>query len=94
MVDPMWGQCHSLIMAEFKIRNRDEHVARALRTRARADGISVEEAARQALAESVARKQLAFARRAAACRAATRRSRRRHASDSAALIRRERDAWG
>lgn len=81
-------------MAEIKIRGLDEQVAGALRTRARADGTSVEEAARRALAESVEQRRVAFARRAAACRAASRMARRRKPTDSAATIRRERDAWG
>jgi len=81
-------------MGEFKIRNLDERVASALRTRAKAHGVSMEEEARRALAESVALKREAFARRAAACRASTRRTKRRPASDSAVLIRKERDAWG
>jgi plasmid stability protein len=81
-------------MAEFKIRNLDERVANALRTRAREEGVSMEEAARRALGESVVQKRQAFARRAAACRAASRRRRRGRPSDSTAAIRRERDAWG
>jgi len=81
-------------MAEFKIRNLDERVASALKTRAREDGISLEEAARRALAESVARNRAAFARRAAASRAASRRGRRGAPSDSTGVIRRERDGWG
>jgi plasmid stability protein len=81
-------------VAEFKIRNLDEHVASALKTRAREDGVSMEEVARRALAESVARKRAAFVRRAAACRAASRRRRRGAPSDSTAAIRRERDGWG
>jgi plasmid stability protein len=81
-------------MAEVKIRKLDEGVVRALRTRARARGVSLEEEARRALSESVARKLETFARRAAACRAATRRLRRRRASDSTKIIRKDRDAWG
>jgi len=81
-------------VAEFKIRNLDERVANALKTRAREDGISLEEAARRALADSVARKRDAFIRRAAASRAASRRRRADTASDSTTVIRRERDGWG
>jgi plasmid stability protein len=80
-------------VAQLKIRNLDERVARALRARAREEGISLEEAARRALAESVALARRVFARRAQASRAASRR-RTRGASDSTAIIRRERDAWG
>ena len=81
-------------MADVKVRNLDERVARALRTRAKSRGVSLEEEVRRSLAESVVVRQEAFARRAAACRAATRRRRSRRPSDSVALIRRERDAWG
>jgi plasmid stability protein len=81
-------------MADIKVRNLDETVARALRTCAKARGLSLEEEVRRSLAESIAVKQDAFARRAAACRAATRRTRTRPPSDSAALIRRERDTRG
>lgn len=81
-------------MAEFKIRNLDLQIASVLRTRAKAHGVSMEEEARRTLAESVALKREAFARRAAACRASTHRTRGRPVSDSAVLIRRERDAWG
>ena len=81
-------------MAEFKVRNLDDRIASALRTRARAHGVSVEEEVRRLLAESVVKKREAFARRAAASRAATRRARKRRATDSTVLIRRERDAWG
>ena len=81
-------------MAEVKIRKLDDGVVRALRTRARARGVSLEEEARSTLGESVARRLEAFARSAAACRAGSRKARRRRASDSAALIRKDRDAWG
>ena len=81
-------------MADVKVRNLDESVARVLRSRAKARGLSLEEEVRRSLAESIGVKQDAFARRAAACRAATRRPRTRPPSDSAALIRRERDSWG
>ncbi|TMB40220.1 MAG: hypothetical protein E6J55_21845 [Deltaproteobacteria bacterium] len=81
-------------MAEVKIRKLDDGVARALRTRARERGVSLEEEARRTLSESVAKKLDAFARRAAASRAATRRPKGKSASDSAALIRKDRDAWG
>lgn len=80
-------------MAEFKVRNLDDSIARALRSRARRHGVSVEEEIRRLLSESVVKKREAFARRAAASRAATQRARKR-ATDSTVLIRRERDAWG
>ena len=69
-------------MAEVKIRKLDDGVARALRTRARERGVSLGEEARRTLSESVAKKLDAFARRAAASRAATRRPKGKHASDS------------
>jgi len=43
-------------MAEVKIRKLDDGVARALRTRARERGVSLEEEARRTLSESVAKK--------------------------------------
>jgi plasmid stability protein len=81
-------------MADVKVRNLDERVARALRTRAKSRGVSLEEEVRRSLAETIALRQDAFARRAAACRAATSGRRRRRPSDSVVIIRRERDAWG
>jgi len=66
-------------MADVNVRHLDENVARALWTRAKARGLSLEEEVRRSLAESIAVKQDAFARRAAACRAATRRTRTRAA---------------
>src|SRR5262249_62238816 len=56
------------LMADVKVRNLDENVVRALRTRAKARRLSMEEEVRRSLAESIAVKQDAFARRAAACR--------------------------
>jgi len=81
-------------MGEFKVRRLDAKVAAALRARAKARGVSMEEEVRRTLADSVASKRDAFVRRAAACRAATRRPRGRPATDSAVPIREERDAWG
>ncbi len=81
-------------MADLKVRKVPDSVAAAVRTRARARGTSVEEEVRRTLAESVAAKREAFARRAAAARADTRRPAGKRASDSARLIRQERDAWG
>jgi plasmid stability protein len=81
-------------MADVKVRNLDERVARALRTRAKSRGVSLEEEVRRSLAETIALRQEAFARRAAACRAATSGRGRRRRSDSVVIIRRERDAWG
>jgi plasmid stability protein len=82
-------------MADVKVRNLDERVARALRSRAKSRGVSLEEEVRRSLAEVVALRQEAFARRAAACRGSVTSGRRnRRPSDSAVIIRRERNAWG
>jgi plasmid stability protein len=81
-------------MAEVRIRKLDAGVVRALRAWARQRGVSLEEEARRTIGESVVKRIEAFARRAAASRAATRRSRGRRPSDSAVLIRKDRDAWG
>ena len=81
-------------MADVKVRSLDEGVASALRLRAKAGGVFLAAKVRRSLADSIIATHEAFARRAAACRAATRRIRSRRPSDSAVLIRRERDAWG
>lgn len=80
-------------MADLKVRNLDDNVAAALRARAEQNGTSVEEEARRALTLSVARRRQAFARRAAAIRAAIG-DLPKGWLDSAAIIREERDAWG
>ena len=81
-------------MADVKVRNLDESVARALRSRAKSRGVTLEEEVRRSLAETVALRQKSFARRAAACRAATGGGGDRRPTESAVIIRRERDAWG
>jgi plasmid stability protein len=81
-------------MADVKVCNLDEGVAQALGTRARSRGVSLEEEVRRSLAEAVALRHEAFARRAAACRAATTARARRRPFDSVVIIRRERDARG
>ena len=81
-------------MAELKVRQLDEHVADVLRARARHKGISLEEEVRQTLAASVDLGREAFARRAAAMRAAIGKKPGDPALDSARIIREERDAWG
>jgi plasmid stability protein len=80
-------------MADLKVRQLDEQVARALKTRALRRGVSLEEEVRSTLSASVVAKRDAFRRRAAALRAATK-SRRRKGTDSVRLIRKERDASG
>jgi plasmid stability protein len=81
-------------MAEIKVRQLDDGVVAALRARARARGVSLEEEVRATLAASVDRGRQAFALRAAAVRAAAGDRPGSPALDSARLIREERDAWG
>ena len=82
-------------MAELKVRQLDDHVATALKERARRRGISLEEEVRRTLTASVTADREASMRRAAAVRAAIL-ARRGGVPlpDSAPLIREERDAWG
>lgn len=80
-------------MADLKVRQLDEHVARALRSRAARRGVSLEEEVRSTLTASVAGKRDAFRRRAEALRGATSKG-SAPSSDSARTIRRERDASG
>jgi plasmid stability protein len=81
-------------MADIKVRNLDERVADVLRTRAKQQGISFEEVVRRVLAASVGSDMEAFARRAAAVRAATAGQENDPSADSVASIREQRDAWG
>ena len=81
-------------MADIKVRNLDERVADVLRVRARQRGVSLEEEIRRTLAESVTANMEAFARRAAALRAATADQPLEPELDSVRLIREQRDAWG
>ncbi len=80
-------------MADLKVRQLDEHVARVLKTRASKRGVSLEEEVRSTLSASVAAKRNAFGRRAAALRAATA-PQSATGTDSVRIIRRERDADG
>jgi plasmid stability protein len=80
-------------MAQLKVRQLDDRIAGALRTRATHRGVSLEEEVRLTLAASVAARRVAFERRARAMRQATGRP-GRPALDSARLIRKERDANG
>lgn len=80
-------------MADLKVRQLDERVARALKARASRRGVSMEEEVRATLTASVAVRRDAFRRRAAALRATTS-ERRTSGTDSARTIRRERDASG
>ena len=80
-------------MSELKVRQLDERIAAALRARARARGVSLEEEVRATLAASVATRRAAFARRAAALRSAGGKPGKPE-TDSARVIREERDARG
>ena len=80
-------------MADLKVRQLDERVARALKTRAARRGVSLEEEVRTILSASVSTRRDAFRRRAAALRAASA-GRQAQSTDSARTIRKERDAAG
>lgn len=80
-------------MADLKVRQLDEHIARALKIRASRRGVSLEEEVRSTLSASVSTRRDAFRRRAAALRAATAGQPGR-GTDSARTIRKERDATG
>jgi plasmid stability protein len=80
-------------MAAIKVRNLDNRIADTLKARAKQQGISLEEI-RRTLAASVNADMEAFARRAAAVRAATARQEHDPSADSVATIREQRDAWG
>ena len=81
-------------MADLKVRNLDDHVASALRARARQKGISLEEEVRRTLSASVARDRADLVERARALHAAAGGEPGRPELDSARIIREERDAWG
>ena len=80
-------------MADLKVRQLDDRVARALKDRAERKGVSLEEEVRATLAASVDARRAAFLKRAGAIRSSN------HAKgaarlDSTRLIRRERDQRG
>jgi plasmid stability protein len=81
-------------MAEIKVRNLDDAVASALRARARAKGVSLEEEVRRTLTASVEADRAELVRRARALHAAAGSKPGRPELDSARTIREERDAWG
>ena len=81
-------------MAEIKVRNLDDRIADILRTRAKQRDISLEEEIRRTLTASVGSDMEAFARRAAAIRAATAGQENDQSAHSVATIREQRDAWG
>jgi antitoxin FitA len=80
-------------MADLKVRQLDESVARALKIRASRRGVSLEEEVRSTLGASVAGRRDAFRRRAATLRTASA-AQGSTGTDSARTIRRERDASG
>jgi plasmid stability protein len=80
-------------MAELKVRNLDDAIASALKARAKAKGVSLEEEVRRILAASVAADREALVRRAKALQAAAGGEPGRPELDSARLIREDRDAW-
>jgi plasmid stability protein len=81
-------------MADIKVRNLDDRSADILRTRAMQRGISLAEEIRRTLTASVDSDMAAFARRAAALRAATPGQEHDPSADSVATIREQRNAWG
>lgn len=81
-------------MADLKVRNLDDHVARILRARAERKGISLEEEVRRTLAASVSTDRSELVKRARALHAAAGNRPGRPELDSARIIREERDAWG
>ena len=80
-------------MVDLKVRQLDDRVAKALKARAARRGVSLEEEVRATLAAAVATRHDAFRRRAAAIRAMTP-AQRGKVTDSARLIRKERDGTG
>jgi plasmid stability protein len=81
-------------MAELKVRQLDERTVAALKARARKRGVSLEEEVRATLTAAVLARRDAFARRAAALRAAAGGAPGDPRLDSARVIREERDARG
>jgi plasmid stability protein len=83
-----------LLIADIKVRNLDDRITDILKARAKQRGISLEEEIRRTLAASVNSDMEAFARRAAALRAATAGQELDPELDSVRVIREQRDAWG
>ena len=81
-------------MADLKVRNLNPRVAAVLRARAEQRGISLAEEIRRTLTASVDASMAAFARHAAAARAATAGQDLDPELDSVRIIRKQRDAWG
>jgi plasmid stability protein len=81
-------------MADLKVRNLDDAIASALKARAKAKGVSLEEEVRRTLTASVAADREELVRRAKALHAAAGGRPGNPELDSARTIRAERDAWG
>jgi plasmid stability protein len=81
-------------MAGLKVRNLDDAIASALKARAKANGVSLEEEVRRTLAASVMADRAELVRRAKALHAAAGGRLGGPELDSARTIRAERDAWG
>jgi plasmid stability protein len=81
-------------MADLRVSNFDDLVARALKARATANGVPLEAEVRRTLTASVAADREELMRRAKALHAAAGGAPDRPELDSARLIRDERDAWG
>jgi plasmid stability protein len=80
-------------MADLKVRNLDDRIANALKARAKAKGVSLEEEVRRTLGASVAADREELVRRAKALHAAAGGKPGRPKFDSARIIREDRDAW-
>ena len=78
-------------MADLKVRNLDDGMASALKARAKASGISLEEEIRRTLTASVAADRAELVRRAKALHAAAGGKPGRPELDSARTIRAERE---
>jgi plasmid stability protein len=81
-------------MADLKVRNLDDAIASALRARASAKGVPLEEKVRRTLAASVMADRGELVRRAQALHAAAGGEPGNPELDSAQIIRKEHDAWG
>lgn len=81
-------------MADLKVRSLDDAIASALKARAKANGVSLEEEVRRTLTASVMADREELVRRAKALHAASGGKPGRPELDSARTIRAERDAWG
>lgn len=80
-------------MGEIKIRRLDDQVVHALKARARADGLSLEEEARRILTDAVRQDRMRILDRAAALRRMSGGTSSAEL-DSVRIIREERDAMG